>query len=148
MTYAGCAHHSESENDYQEGVGYICEKCFRAERNGLRARVAELEGALEEAIRVLECHDRSDSGDSNWDVLGVLEDARAALAKGEPQNYDAPPAPAAAPGMTTTEYTQLLNKVAQDLARPSAPAACTCGVIQGSRTSSQTHAPDCPQARR
>ena len=110
---------------------------LETERDALRARVARLEEALRDAA----------FRPGSIDTLRAR--ARAVLADdGPPHAHEWR---LLRQDMTTEGCTGCdVLRPRQDwvdaearLARP-APPACTCGVIQGSRTSSQTHAPDCP----
>ena len=76
MTYAGCIHHSASENDYQEGIGYICEKCFRAEREGTRARAEQMEALARRLAALLQGYVRDQYDDPEGEA--ALREAREA----------------------------------------------------------------------
>ena len=113
----------------------------RADMNDARARIAALEGAL--SYLLAEVDGGPDYGQSGPDTPGQTR-ARAALAAGGPPRCQECDHDEAAHGMrSTTCGVAMCLCHGWKPARP-APAACTCGVIQGSRTSSQTHAPDCP----
>jgi hypothetical protein len=140
---------------------------LRATREEVGELVDTLEGHRQDRVKFWERAERAEAERDAFDkqagdlfMAGLADKKNLAEARGLLEDvlrtYHAAPARLQDPGTLFARIYAALDRTApapdcgcvtdmdEHECRPPGPAACTCGVIQGSRTSSQTHASYCP----